>query len=64
MEDAKMKSKGPDASRKPGDEGLPYSSPEKVLGGPAEDNPEQGLKPEKGVKGGSSVKLPAKGEKL
>jgi hypothetical protein len=49
---------------KPGSEGLPYSSPEKVLGGPADDNPEQGLKPEKGVDGKGSVQLPAKGESL
>lgn len=49
---------------KPGSEGLPYVSPEKVLGGPADDNPEQGLKTEKGVDGGSEVKGPAKGESL
>lgn len=49
---------------KPGSEGLPYVSPEKVLGGPAEDNPQGGLMPDKGVDGGSEPKLPAKGESL
>lgn len=41
---------------KPGSEKLPYSSPEKVIGAPADDNPVEGLHAEKGCKGGKSPK--------
>ena len=54
----KTKASGPDQKRKPGNEGLPYSDAAQVCGGPVDDQPEPGLKPEKGVKGSGSIKPP------
>lgn len=42
----------PNAGRKPGGEGLPYKDAASVVGGPVEQQPEAGLNPGKGVKGG------------
>ena len=47
----------PNASRKPGGEGLPYKEAASVAGGPIEAQAEAGLNPGKGVKGGS-LKVP------
>ena len=47
----------PNASRKPGGEGLPYKDAAGVVGGPVEEQPEAGLNPGKGVKG-SSLRVP------
>lgn len=59
---AKIKPSKPDYKRKAGDEGLPYTDASSVVGGPIEGQPEQGLQPNKGVKGSSNIKLP-KGKK-
>lgn len=43
---------------KPGDEGLPYSPAETVIGGQPDNQPEPGLKPEHEVAGSREVRGP------
>ena len=40
------------------EEKIKYKPCEEVCGGPVDDQPEPGLKPEKGVKGSGSIKPP------
>ena len=50
----KAKPGKPDHTRKAGGE-LPYTATEKVLGGPVDQKVEEGLKPEKGMKGSKNM---------
>ena len=60
----KSKASGPDPSRKPGGEGLPYSDLEEVIGGPESKNLglEGSLGESKGVKGSASLPPVKKGK--
>ena len=62
---AKAKASGPDPSRKPGGEGLPYSDLEEVIGGPESKNMDLAggsLGEGKGVKGSASLPPVKKGK--
>ena len=52
----KTEPKGPDASRKPGKEGLPYKSAEAVIGAPPDNQTQGGLGDGHEVKGGKAPK--------